>query len=139
MESELGFELPMRCRAAATSARSPDVRPGSIPRSTSSSHRQRYTVCSLMPGSTATSRTPLTAPINSRTRCRNSAPHCRSDRADAGESRLRLSAIQTVLIESVKVELAEPGNRGERQEGSDGHEHPDRGEAEPVGKLLVSD
>jgi len=72
-------------------------------------------------------------------RCRSAAPHCRSDRADAGESQRRLPAIQTVLFESVKVEPAEPGNRGQRQECPDGHQHPNGREAETVGKLLVAD
>ncbi len=50
-----------------------------------------------------------------------------------------LPATATVLIESVKVEPAEPGNPGQCQEGPDGDQHPNRREAETVGKLLVSD
>jgi hypothetical protein len=72
-------------------------------------------------------------------RCASTAPHCRSDRADTGESRRRPAAVKTVLIESAQVEPAEPGNRGQRQEGPDEDQHPDGRDAETVGKLLVSD
>jgi hypothetical protein len=101
-------------------------------------HRLAFSL-SRARGAVVVHRLPRAQPSAIDARCGSTAPHCRSDRAEAGESQRRPPAIQTVRIQSVKVEPAEPGNRGQRQEGPDGDQHPDGREAEAVGELLVSD